>query len=142
MALIAGTISDLRRAMDYSPRSLPPGDLPAVIIFTGPARYDIVVLGARGETMLETRTYLARLYGAPIALGIDGEAEQQVEPFLRSLPAAFEGRLGLPHPTTGEELAWVQQVTVVGDNGIGVLTHNGDQFLGIEFRIEVETYVI
>lgn len=140
LADILNNVAGLRKAYAYSPRSLPPTDLPAVLVFTGPARYDNVTL-ARGNMILETRAYLLRLLVQPVAIGIDGEAEMQVETFLRTIPAAVDDQLGLPHPTSGVELDYVQQVTALGDNGIGVFVHNGDEYMGAEFRIEVETYV-
>lgn len=137
-AVVAG-VSGIRQSLAYVPRSLPPGDLPVSVIFTGPGRFTPAVLGRANR--LETRTFLVRVYVKPIAQGLDGEAEKAAEPFLRSLPAAFDGREGLIDPGSGEYLAWVQQVTNIGDQGIAVLNLGGEAYVGVELRLEVETYV-
>lgn len=135
---ILASVDGINRTYAYPPRSVPVSDLPAAVVFTGPAQYDNQVLGRMNR--LETRTFLVRVYVKPIAAGIDGEAEQAVEPFLRSVPAAFQNRLGLPGED-GKDLPFVQQATASSDQGVRVMEHNGDNFLGAEVRIEVETYV-
>lgn len=139
LAALVGAVSGVARAYAYPPRNLPLSDLPAAALFTGPGQYDSATLGRMSR--IERRTFLLRLYVAPIAQGIDGELEKVVEPFLRTIPAALDGRLGLDDPDTGDPLPWVQQVTAQNDQGVSVLQYAGESFLGAEFRVEVETYV-
>ena len=79
LAAIQATISGVNRAYAYGPASLPPGDLPAFVNFTGAGTPNLEVFGR--ENNRESRIYLMRLHVKPVGQGIDGEIERLVEPF-------------------------------------------------------------
>lgn len=137
LAEIQATITGVKRAYAQAPASLPPGDLPCFINFVGPATHDWSELGyGNGQ---ETRLYLMRLYVKPILAGIDGEAERACEPFFELVRDKFSGRRGLGMGTSTKlPLAEIQQAILLGDNGIVVLPYAGDEFIGIEFRLQVD----
>lgn len=127
-------IAGVKRAFAQPPTSLNRLDLPAFANFTGPAQHNWVILGS--DTDQETRTYLMRLYVAAIQQGVaPGEAERLCEPFFPLVQTVFSARPGL------EQLTGVQVAALLGDSGVTVLTLGGDQFVGIEFRLQVTEYV-
>lgn len=139
LAQIQAGITGVKRAFSHGPGAMPPGDLPCFVNFTGPARHDFLLAG--NDQDIETRTYIMRLYVRPVGQGIDGEAERLCEPFFPRVRDIFAGRPGLGLGTTGSHLAGVQRAIFLGDSGTSVLRYNGQDFIGIEFRLEVSEYV-
>lgn len=139
LAVIQAGITGVKRAFAQAPGSLPPGDLPLFANFTGAARHNWQIIGHDQD--LETRNYLMRLYVRPVGQGIDGEAERLCEPFFVSVRDAFASRPGLGLGVAGSHLAGVQQAVFLGDSGVSVLRYSGQDFIGIEFRLEVNEYV-
>lgn len=137
LATIALAVSGVKRAYANAPQSLPDSDLPILVVFTGAATYTPL-----GETLAEeTRTYLLRLYVAPVQAGYDGEAESRVEPFLTSARAKY-----LSHPLLGNgakdsALPFVTRAAWGGDGGVMVLPYAGQNYIGAEFRVNVTTLV-
>lgn len=137
LADIGLTISGVKRAYANAPQSLPDSDLPILAIFTGSA-----TLAPLGQTLAEEiRTYLLRLYVAPVQAGYDGEAEKKVEPFLTGARAVY-----LSHPLLGNgakdsTLPFVTRVAWGGDGGVMVLSYAGQNYIGAEFRVNVTSLV-
>lgn len=126
MAGVAG----IKRSYAYAPASLPPGDLPATVVFTGKAVYK-----RQGYQTNPTpdRTFMVMLYVKPLGQGIDGEAERLCDPFFERIAAAIAAnpRLGLDS---------VLLATLKIDSGAARLSYNGqnDAYLGASFEIFVE----
>lgn len=127
----------IKRAYACAPQSLPDSDLPLVVIFTGVSIWSTISDGLAEET----RTYLIRLYVAPIQSGYDGEAERRVEPYLDTLRAAILKHPHLGNSLTGETLPGVRECVYNGDTGIAVLPYAGQNYLGAELRVNVSTFV-
>lgn len=124
--LLSG-VSGIKRVYTTAPNSLPPADLPAAVIYTGPGVYTERGYNQRGET----RQYIVRLYVLSLQQGVPGEAESLCEPFLVSVRAVFVdgGRLS--------RLTGVLEARLTGDQGVSVLVLGGVSYLGIEFALEV-----
>lgn len=138
LAEIQETITGVKRAYANGPKMLPSSDLPIFVNFTGPASTDFNSLGADdGE---EARTYIMRLYVAPTQQGISGEAEAACEPYFERVRDKFASRpgLGMTLEIDGP-LAGIQMATFLGDNGVVVMSYAGQEYIGIEFRILVES---
>jgi hypothetical protein len=135
LALIQAAISGVGRAYAQAPRKLPAADLPVFINFTGAATHDWRIVGS--DTDRETRTYLMRLYVAPLPQGAPGGIEEQCEPFFERVWAAFAARPGLEHPESRAHLDGVQSATLLGDGGVIVTGYSGVMYVGIEFRLQV-----
>ncbi len=137
LADIGLAASGVKRAYANAPQSLPDSDLPILAIFTGPA-----TLAPLGQTLAEEiRTYLPRLYVAPVQAGYSGEAEKKVEPFLTSIRAVY-----LSHPLLGNgakdsALPFVTRAAWGGDGGVMVLPYAGQNYIGAEFRVIVTSLV-
>lgn len=138
LAEIQAAISNIKRAYANAPFSIPEGDLPLFINFTGPSQNDYDIYGD-GE-INETRDFLMRLYVAPIEQGLSGEAEKAVEPFFPLVYAAFGARPGLSSATTGHTspLDGVKYSFIVSDGGISVLPFAGANYIGAEFKLRVQ----
>lgn len=136
---IQKTITGIKRAYAQAPGAIPPGDLPLFLNFTGPSQNNWEILGDDGD--LETRLYLMRLLVRQLGQGIDGEAERLCEPFFASVRDTFAARPGLGLGTSGSHLAGVQIAALLGDSGVSVIKHAGEEFIGIEFKLEVREYV-
>lgn len=140
LAAIQGTITGVKRTYAEAPVSLPYSDLPCFVTFAGPSVHNWAILG-EGED-LEERTYFMRLYVRPVGQGLDGEAEQACEPFFERVRDCFASHPGLGLGTkTNGPLAEVQRAWLQGDNGVGVLPYAGEQFIGIEWRLQVRQIV-
>lgn len=131
LAALLATVSGVQRAQAYAPRNITAADLPMALAFTGPAQYGSV--GADTDIDVPARTYVVRIYVTPTAAGVSGEAEQAVEPFLSSVPAAIAAK-----PTLNRV---VLRARVVSDTGCIVLRYQDQEYLGVEFRIEVTDVV-
>jgi hypothetical protein len=138
LAEIARTVAGVKRAYAEAPQSLPASDLPIFVSFAGP----VTAFSNLGEQLgEETRTYLLRLYVKPIQQGYDGEAEKAAEPFLDSVRDKFLSHPALGLGTEAAQIAFVEKMTWQGDGGLAVLPFAGENYLGAEFRISVQTLV-
>jgi hypothetical protein len=134
LATLQEQIAGVNRAYVQGPLSLPATDLPAFVNYTSAATHEWRVLGA--ETDRETRQYLMRLYVCTAQDGIEGEAERRCEPFFASVRNFFAAHLSLG------QLRFVEIATLLGDSGVrGDLAYAGEQFIGIEFRLQVIEHV-
>lgn len=129
IASILGGVSGIRSAVYRVPRSIAAAELPLALVLTGPATYDAA--GPPTDVDLPTRTYVIRLYVAGIGAGADGEIEALVEPFLISVPAALAANPRLNRTA--------MQALVVRDDGVRVLSFQGQEYLGTQFDVEVKT---
>jgi hypothetical protein len=136
---IQKTITGVKRAYAQAPGAIPPGDLPLFLNFTGPSENNWEILGEDGD--VETRMYLMRLLVRQLGQGIDGEAERLCEPFFTSVRNAFAARPGLGLGTSSSHLAGVQLAVLLGDSGVSVIKHAGEEFIGVEFRLQVTEYI-
>jgi hypothetical protein len=124
VAQVQAGIAGVKTTFATAPAKLNKMDLPAFVNFTGEASYRAAGYGRPGVR----RTFLMRLYVAPIAHGLPGEVESLVEPFFERVMTAFAAA-----PALGESLA-----TLTGDGGVAVFEYAGGEYLGVEFRLEVE----
>jgi len=136
LAVIQRQVPGVARAYAHAPGVLPPGDLPAFLNFTGPAVQDWLTLGASYGS--ESRTYIMRLFVAPLGQGIDGEIERKCEPFFESVRDTFASAPGFGLDAIDSQLPWVEAI-FSGDQGVSVLAHGGEQFAGIESRVTIRT---
>ncbi len=135
LAEIQASVTGIKRAYVRAPQALADSDLPAFCTFAGAATLTALSDGLAEET----RTWLMRLYVTPILSGIDGEAEKVVEEFLIQVRNVF-----LKHPQLGKGvkdavLPFVEKTVWLGDNGIQILPYAGQNYLGIEFRLNIVT---
>lgn len=128
LATIQSGITGVKRAYAQAPASINPADLPAMVNFTGAAVYDNVSLK---KTRVE-RTFLMRLFVAPVSGGISGETERLCEPFFERVRAAFA-------PSTLD--GTVSNARLTADRGVSVLPYGGGQYIGIEFELTVTEVV-
>lgn len=138
LAEIGKQIEGVRRAEAEPPRQLPPGDLPFFTVFTGPATFDWRSLGADYDQA--TRQYILRLYVKPKAAGLDGEVERLCQPFFERVRDAFARKPALGLGAIDTQLPGVDAL-LLNDSGVAVLPYAGDEFIGIEWRLQVvETF--
>jgi hypothetical protein len=128
LADVLADVSGVSRSYAYAPASLPPGDLPATVVFTGQAEYS---RSGYQTAVSPDRTFTINLYVQPMGQGIDGEAERLLEPFLSSIPTALAAQ-----PRLGLAEVWL--VTLQRDSGAAVLTLAGEQYIGASFTVLVE----
>lgn len=142
LAYLMGTVTGTKKAFTRAPMSLSDTQLPAAIILTGasrPSRQDNKISPGWVEFV---RSYRARWYVTHIQQGTTGEAEGLVLPFIAGGYNVF-----LPHPaigkgTTNSQVPFVMDMVYKGDSGVTVLSSfNGEQYLGVEFNLEV-TYKV
>ena len=131
---IQEAIPGITRAFAYAPHNISNSDLPAIVNFTGPANYDTVLVGT--DVIYETRTYLMRLFVKSIAAGLSGEVERDIEPFISLVPSYFASRPDF------EDLEGVLENKILGDGGIQVFKYGGQDYLGVEFRIEISEVIL
>lgn len=137
LADIQAAVSGVKRAYTRAPQALADSDLPAFCTFAGPATVAILSEGLAEET----RTWLMRLYVKPILSGIDGEAEKAVEPFLLSVRNAFLAHPLLGNGTKDSALPFVEKAVWLGDSGVQVIGFAGQQYLGVEYRLNLTMVV-
>lgn len=141
LARIAKAVTGVGRVYTHAPANLPPGDLPAFVIFTGPASHNWKAAGAEEDS--ETRSFILRLYVRPAQGGVvDGEAERAVEPFLEAVVNAFGSRPGLSAPAEGASPAQPPLQYVLGsdlqsDSGPALFGYAGNDYLGVEWKLNV-----
>lgn len=126
LAEIEAAITGITRAYAQAPHALTTADLPAVVNFLGAAEYDFLTVG---KVTREKRTYLVRVYVAPVSSGAAYEAEKLCEPFFARLRDA----LGNAHTLAG----LVSDARLTADGGVQVFGHGNVDYIGIEFRLLV-----
>ena len=124
-----GNISGVRKA--YTHRTMPNAlkVLPAVVNFPGPATYGWGVAG----DIIETRTWLMRLYVTPAQRPIDAAKKAaMVAPFFRRFVIAFADAQQL------NDLGDVQWAWIGEDSGTMSLEYADEWFAGVEFSLTVK----
>jgi hypothetical protein len=81
------TVTGLTSAPVTIPNHLNAADLPAMVVFAGPATWSHETFGPAGETA--RRSYFLRFYVAPIVQGIAGEKYAEAEVLLQRAGKAF-----------------------------------------------------
>lgn len=126
-AALAQIQSDVLNVTAYAqgPAALP--HTPAFVNFAGPAQYDY----SQSDAVEITRRYTMRLYLREKGQGIDGEAERLAEPWFASVAGCFAARRRLG------KTRYVKNARLVSDSGLMVATYAGQEYLAIDFVIEV-----
>jgi hypothetical protein len=93
IAGMCGLIKGVRTAFTNIPRALQDAELPAFVIFNGPATYDNQSLGE--QLVQETRVYQLMLFIQNAAFGSTGELQEQSDYFFEAVRDYFLARPGL-----------------------------------------------
>ena len=132
--LIEGVTSSNVRA----PRKLVEVELPTFVNRVADATYSKTNFGEQITQI--TRLYRLELYVVTYSLGIEGEAEEKVEPFIDRVGEFFLDRIGLE--LAGSD-AIVHQATLETDTGVAVsIPYPGTTdklYAGILFSLRVST---
>lgn len=131
-------ISGVNSAHVQAPRSLVEVNLPAFVNRVGEATFDQTTFGE--QITLVRRLYRLELYVTEYTLGIEGEAEERVEPFAESVSTFFMDRVGLE--LAGND-AIVYQAVLESDTGVSMGIPypgtDGKLFAGILYNLRVST---
>ena len=131
VATVKAALAEIQRnvlkltAYAEGPAALP--HVPAMVNFTGPAQYDFT----QSDALEITRRYTMRLYLREVGQGIDGEAERLAEPWFAAVANCFAARRRLG------QTRYVRTSRLVSDSGLQVSEYAGQQYLAIDFVLEV-----
>ena len=124
------------------PRTLKDAQLPAFVIFPGPASFDNYAEGQ--DIVQETRTYRLTLYVQNAAFGTEGSIEIDTDPFFTSVRDYFLARPGLELDTDpNPKIPAVFNAKLLGDGGfqIGPYPLTGGQgatdYIQITWQLQV-----
>lgn len=131
-------INGVQRAYAQGPASLPESDLPVMVNFVGPT---LSFQNIGGIFYLEKRQFNARLYVCPTQAGIDGEAERRVEPYIELVMRQFLKHQSLGDGEPLDLIAGIFKFSYIGDSGITVMRYAKIDYLGVEFRVSVESVI-
>ena len=138
LAALELLIEGISTATVRAPRSLVEVNLPAFVNRVADATYSKTNFGEQITQV--TRLYRLELYVTTYSLGIEGEAEEKVEPFIDRVSTFFLDRIGLE--LSGND-AIVQQATLESDTGVAVgIPYPGTTdklYAGILFNLRVST---
>lgn len=125
-------IPGIAHAFAQAPAALNETDMPLFINLSGRGTPDYV--GAGDFHNLMTRIYTMRLYVLPVALGIPGEGEREVEPLIQAVYDFFSAR-----PALGG-LENIYNAYLVGDSGVSPLQFQagGKTYIGCDFTLQVK----
>ena len=113
------------KAFAEGPASL--ATMPCIVNFTGPAQYDF----SQSDAVELTRRYTMRLFVREVGQGIDGEVERLAEPWFTTVRECFAARRRLGNT------AYVRTSRLLSDSGLQVASYAGQEYLAIDFVIEV-----
>lgn len=132
LATMQAAISGVKHAFAQAPSTISPADAPLFVNLTGAGAANYAALGDYHRDM--TRIYTMRLYVLPVALGIPGEGERQVEPLIAAVYDYFNAR-----PSLGG-IVVVSYIT--RDTGVTRLAfeEGGAPWIGTDFVLTVEEY--
>lgn len=133
LAALEVTITGIVAAYAQTPASIV--DLPCVLNYAGSAQYSRVALGQDAD--FEVRDMIVRVLVARIQQGIPGEAEGLVEAFIDRVRAFFDARPGLMLSPVDNV---VMRAGLVSDTGIARFAVAGEEFVGVEFRLQVQQH--
>lgn len=102
-------------------------DLPALVVFAGPASIDVSPAGLA----LESREYRLRLYVTPRTAGAAGDAEAAANEWFNTLRGFLLARPTLP------AAGGVLRAQYLGDSGLTVQPYAGQDYFAIDFRLAV-----
>lgn len=133
LAVLQAAIPGVRRAYAQLPRTaLVDADLPLFLNFARETTYDWSNIGH--DMQRDIRLYIMQLYVLPAQLGIEGEAENLVEPWIKTVVDYFRAR-----PKLGQ-LQYVQEAWIEGDSGPRQFARADIPYWGVEFRLRVTEY--
>lgn len=116
IAGICGLINGVRTAFTNIPRVLQDAQLPAFVIFPGPATFDTYEEGQ--DIVKETRLYRLTLYVQNAAFGTTGDLEINTDPFFTSVRDFFLARPGLELDTDpNPKIPSAFNAKLLGDGG-------------------------
>lgn len=143
IAGMCGLIPGVRTAFTNIPRALKDAELPAFVIFNGPASFDNQTLGE--QLVKETRTYQLVLYVQNAAFGTTGELQIDCDPFFESVRDYFLARPGLELDTDlNPQIPTAFNAELLGDGGysIGPYPLNANEgaasYVQIRWQLQVE----
>lgn len=119
--------SDVLKVTAYAQGPAALSHTPAFVNFTGPAQYDY----SQSDAVEITRRYTMRLYLREKGQGIDGEAERLAEPWFEAVVNCFSARRRLGNTQ------FVKTSRLLSDSGLQVAAYAGQDYLAIDFVIEV-----
>ncbi len=105
----------IETAFDRIPRLIYPANLPAVLIFPGPATYNYDDYGENIVT--ETRSYRCVIAASQVTLGNMETGEVRVEAFFDSVRDYFAARPGLEDDNASEPQDIVHKARIGNDSG-------------------------
>ena len=125
-------------AFDDPPNSIS-GSLPCFINIFGASTVDMGIAGEdeKGIDVIDTCAYTATLYVAPAGSGIPGEASKKISPWITPTMKMF-----LKHPSiaVGTDIILLKYLGHERARE-GDLVYGGQQYYGVEFRLQVLTRV-
>ncbi len=133
-------VGELVKAYAAAPMSLAEIDLPLWIVFSGAAAYPNPPDATVGRFQKETRDFSCCLYVTIAETGIDGEAEQKVEPYIevsrnliQSHPLIYDGNIS-------DIVPGINRAYLIRDEGITTLRFGKDPapYLGLRYTVRVE----
>ena len=133
IATIAGTVTGITKAFEYSPAKIDTAELPALYILTGDANNDFEIIG--DDMVQTTRTYRLQVACVPTGQASAETREALIPPIIEATVNKFAGAPFL-NGTIG-----VKNSLPKSDSGIVVLPEFGMMFVGFEVRLQV-TYVV
>ncbi len=123
-------VPGIKIAIDPAPPVISSGDLPALWVFTDPAKYDDEEYGP--EAILTTRMFRIQIAVLTIQEGDPLTRESRCRPLLDGVVRKFQSL------STLRNLPFVNSHRVTSDSGIVILPEYGSKFIGFEVRLEVE----
>lgn len=99
IAAMCGAINGVQTAFTNIPRELQDAQLPAFVVFPGPATYDRDTLGE--SMLLIVREYNLILYVNNAQFGTEGQTQIEVDPFFDAVWTYFAARPGLELDSEG-----------------------------------------
>lgn len=112
-------IPGVRTAFTNIPRVLQDAELPASVVFNGPATYDKHTLGE--QMVRETRTYQLMLFVQNAAFDTMGQSQIDCDPFFQAVRNYFLARPGLALESDPDpKIPAVEDAELLGDGGYSV----------------------
>ena len=124
-------------AFDDPPNSIS-GSLPCFVNIFGDSTVDMGIAGEdeKGIDVIDTCAYTATLYVAPAGSGIPGEAFEKITPWITPTMKMF-----LKHPNIAVSTGIILLKYLGHGRARGDLVYGGQQYYGVEFRLQILTRV-
>lgn len=143
MAAMWRNIPGIQKAFDTIPRVILPAECPCVVFFPGEATYDTDTYGDNDG--MEERIYRPTVFVRPAFMGVEGQVQNEVEPFFERIRDYLLARPGLELDGETQPGVVVYEARLMGDSGFQVISYPtaSDQvadFGAIEFRQRVREW--